>query len=294
MRTTRRTTRRTKIRTTTRIPPPRVSSETCGVGMTDLIFCRGGRNCTAGEGQFPFMVSFVYTHRGVAENFCGGALISRRHVLTAAHCFKTIRPRDWQRGLVDVRIGQNDITEREKFGTGVNILKISIHPDYAEQNGDLVSPVNDISLVTLDREVRRRGLVPVCLPHPSYPVTLTRKLTVAGWGANTTKTKAHSVTQLQFAELETTPVSECQAQYNRVLAGSSSRVEVRSSMLCAGGRNEDTCRGDSGSPMFGLDSRYRKTVVGVVSFGPSRCGTGLPGVFTRVDSFLHWIRDEMR
>ena len=108
----------------------------------------------------------------------------------------------------------------------------------------MVSPVNDIALVTLDKEVKRRGLVPVCLPSSPQPVS--GKLTVAGWGANTTNTKAHSVTKLQFAELESTSRSRCQAQYDQVLAGTNSRVEVRSSMLCAGGRLEDTCRGDSG------------------------------------------------
>ena len=47
------------------------------------------------------------------------------------------------------------------------------------------------------------------------------------------------------------------------------------------------------SPLFGLDSRYRKTVVGLVSFGPSRCGSGLPGVFTKVASFTTWIENIM-
>jgi len=259
--------------------------------VTDLIFCRGDKNCTAGEGQFPFMVSFVYTSLRSPENFCGGALISSRHVLSAAHCFYNIEDRDWQSGRVDVRIGQNDITQSEKKGTRANIARIAIHPGYREKSGQVVSPVNDIAVVSLDREVSRPGLITICLPDPTYPVSLTRKLTVAGWGANSTSTRAQSITQLQFAELETTTARDCQVKYSEVLRGTSAKVEIREeSMLCAGGREEDTCRGDSGSPMFGLDTRYRMTVVGLVSFGPSRCGSGLPGVFTRVDNFTDWIR----
>ena len=30
--------------------------------------------------------------------------------------------------------------------------------------------------------------------------------------------------------------------------------------------------------------------VGIVSYGPERCGTGVPGVYTNVASYISWIR----
>ena len=77
-----------------------------------------------------------------------------------------------------------------------------------------MSPVNDIAVVRLDRHIRLPGLVSVCLPSPAHPVSLSGKLSVAGWGATKTNTKANTkakaVTQLQYTQLDTTPVSACQ------------------------------------------------------------------------------------
>jgi len=69
--------------------------------------------------------------------------------------------------------------------------------------------------------------------------------------------------------------------------------------ICAGGvKGKDSCVGDSGSALMrslpdsarsGLD---RFDLIGVVSFGPRLCGTeGIPGVYTRVNSYLEWILD---
>ena len=65
-------------------------------------------------------------------------------------------------------------------------------------------------MVRLDRDIRLAGVVPVCLPQAAHPVSLTGKLTVAGWGANSTAPQAKAVTQLQYAELDTTPLPACQ------------------------------------------------------------------------------------
>ena len=82
--------------------------------------------------------------------------------------------------------------------------------------------------------------------------------------------------------------------------------------LCAGGEySRDSCnvsksthfeyfraslinilydQGDSGGPLMSRrDSLSSYMVVGVVSFGTSRCGIGVPGIYTRVSNYRQWI-----
>ena len=70
--------------------------------------------------------------------------------------------------------------------------------------------------------------------------------------------------------------------------------------LCAGGElGKDSCNGDSGGGLFsdlldGTDGKPRQwQVVGIVSFGSSRCGDGKPGVYTRVSQYTQWIEQTM-
>ena len=72
--------------------------------------------------------------------------------------------------------------------------------------------------------------------------------------------------------------------------------------MCAGGENgKDSCVGDSGSALMREEnakdilSKGVHKLIGVVSFGPRKCGTeGVPGVYTRVRSYLDWILDNVR
>ena len=77
--------------------------------------------------------------------------------------------------------------------------------------------------------------------------------------------------------------------------------------MCAGGNDgEDSCNGDSGGGLFsnilegkagvendGRVKNDRWEVVGIVSYGSSRCGDGNPGIYTRVSQYIQWIKQTM-
>ncbi|XP_022221459.2 trypsin [Drosophila obscura] len=68
------------------------------------------------------------------------------------------------------------------------------------------------------------------------------------------------------------------------------RHTITSNMFCAIGENgKDACEGDSGGPIL-----QAGRPVGVVSWGYS-CGSGYPGVYTRLSSppIKHWLQSRL-
>ena len=71
---------------------------------------------------------------------------------------------------------------------------------------------------------------------------------------------------------------------------------LQNSQLCAGDIKgiKDTCQGDSGGPllknMIQEDGSKFSYAMGITSYG-GVCGTGSPGVYTRVSEYLNWIEN---
>uniref|UniRef100_A0A0A9Z8F0 Serine protease snake n=1 Tax=Lygus hesperus TaxID=30085 RepID=A0A0A9Z8F0_LYGHE len=262
-----------------KLVPMRYEMENCEPSVSPLVV--GGSNTSISE--FPHMAALGYNRTGDLEYLCGGTLISDQFVLTAAHCIQT----KWGPPLV-VHMGATKLhTKKAKM---VSVKEMYIHPDYRAP-----ACYSDIALVKLARTLKLTPkLRPACLPNEETTAHHTNKIAVAtGWGRTGFGREA-SITLLKVP-LKVMDKKKCSEYYAADVLTPSLPKGLNSDMICAIGNTdsfEDTCQGDSGGPLQGYlpDNRCMLQVVGITSFGKS-CGAGVPGVYTKVASYLSWIED---
>ncbi|XP_015225035.1 PREDICTED: chymotrypsin A-like [Cyprinodon variegatus] len=63
--------------------------------------------------------------------------------------------------------------------------------------------------------------------------------------------------------------------------------QITDLMICAGASGASSCMGDSGGPLV-CQKNGAWTLVGIVSWGSSRCSTSSPGVYARVTKLRAW------
>lgn len=129
----------------------------------------GGR--PADPGEWPWMAALL--RRGPANAFCGGVLITDRHVLTAAHCTRKYRANE-----VFVRLGEYDFRNyNETRSRDFRVVDIRQHMDFDEATYE-----NDITLLKLHRATLFNSYIwPVCMP-PAGETWEGYRAVVTGWG----------------------------------------------------------------------------------------------------------------
>jgi len=265
----------------------RINDPECGV-RTSLRF-RITLGKTALDGQFPWIAALIYKNqRGVSVPLCGGTLVSRLHVITAAHCDAS------QAGfsLRSVILGQTDLSSPVKLpGLEVDIARVVRHPQFR------LNPVavNDIAMIKLVRPVSFTDMIrPICVYH-DLQMTSDLELTVAGWG-RTERSRSSSL--LQYTFLNMVDGQKCTDQYGQAggqgQLGPLTHIDIQRSQICAQGEEgTDSCSGDSGGPLMSqIGSKWYLS--GIVSFGTNECDSSLPGVYSNVQFFYDWILETLQ
>ncbi|XP_050433643.1 venom protease-like isoform X2 [Adelges cooleyi] len=264
------------------------SQSTCGRSNATQNRIVGG--APADLDDWPWMVALGYQDLNNRQNtktpqwLCGGALISDRYVVTAAHCTVGIG----QRKLAIAHLGDLDLDSKVRDGAApvdVPIERVMTHESYNAQDY-----TNDIALLKLETVVRfNQHIQPICLPIMSDLRTnlLVKSLPfVAGWGS--TSFRGPSSTALMEVQVPVVDNSECKRSF------ANKRTVIDERVLCAGylTGGKDACQGDSGGPLM-WPSGKQYYLVGVVSFGFKCAEPGYPGVYTRVTHFVEWIAGRM-
>ncbi|TRZ01593.1 hypothetical protein DNTS_010157 [Danionella cerebrum] len=226
---------------------------------------RGGQNAT--QGAWPWMVSL---HK--RRHICGGSLITKQWVLTAAHCVNGTKASD-----LTVYLG---LWKQAELGTGVayDVSSIHIYGDVYKR------PHNDIALLKLTSSVnftRTPNIKPMCLANESSSFPAGTSSWVIGWGCiSATKTLPDSY-PLQEVDVKVYSEDECKKKFS----------DFTEKMMCTGTATGGKAAGyaDSGGPLMSKKgSAWVQS--GVVKSGFDDCSGSSPTTrYTRVSEYKSWI-----
>ncbi|XP_055381353.1 trypsin-like [Condylostylus longicornis] len=219
--------------------------------------------------EFPFMAVVGYGDIKNPTYNCGGFLIDRNFVITAAHCatYNNEPPSV-------VRIGGDPLSDNAT--KVVPVVKVVSHPDYQSDTNH-----NDIAVLVLGQPVYA---TPVCLwTFGELNLEFDSNAISAGYGS--TSFGGPFAKRLLKVYMTILSNDVCKKHYGE--------NQIIESQLCVVGKEriyngteqviQDTCQGDSGGPLL-LGER----VVGIVSYGQV-CGSSTPGIYTNISSYINWI-----
>ncbi|XP_011863835.1 PREDICTED: trypsin-1-like [Vollenhovia emeryi] len=217
-------------------------------------------------GEIPYQISLQT--RSESFHFCGGSILNNNYVITAAHCVE-----GEPAGRLKVVAGTIKLSDPKSEH---EVTKIIVHKDYNARN----SWINDIALVKVKTPFKVSSTIGhVPLPPKGHVVKPNDIAVVSGWGD--LWSGGPSTDKLQRVNVLIADQEYCKYMYNTT--GSN----IYPTHVCAYDPSVEkgSCQGDSGGPLT-----VGGKLVGLVSWARGCASTSYPTVFTRVVSYLDWIK----
>ncbi|KAL4656609.1 granzyme B-like [Arapaima gigas] len=203
------------------------------------------------------------------SHFCGGFLIRKDFVLTAAHCLKI------SKNILAV-LGTNNLKKKEKSKQSIPVQKCYQHPDFWKNNFDF-----DVMLCKLQNNATlNKNVQPIELPKQGENISDGTQCLVSGWGRK--KPKSPAASSLREVSLKIQNSGECAEIWRSHF--------VPERMICTHfSGKKGICQGDSGGPLVCENKAY-----GIAAFTGQPCTEIFPNVFMKTSAFVSWIKETMK